>query len=160
MDLVDFLELDPNKEYEVHYDGEFIWKHTHFQYKRKNNIGYEKLDSNSLPLLDEKYIVGDAGEPLLNDNDEAVFDPTQEIGEERYLGIGFKQIYKSKTFVPLLQKKIKELIDSGRLSFIDDAYLLHRLAVKAIHSPAQRFFLLMNGKFIWKIWVADLVGVF
>ena len=35
MNLVDFLELDPNKEYEIHYDGEFIWKHTHFQYKRK-----------------------------------------------------------------------------------------------------------------------------
>lgn len=123
MNLVDFLELDPNKEYEIHYDGEFIWKHTHFQYKRKNEIGeliHEIEDPNSLPLLDEKYIIGDAGELLLNDNDEAVFDPTQEIGEQRYLGIGFEQIYKSKTFVPLLQKKIKELIDSGRLTFFNE----------------------------------------
>ena len=120
MDLQTFLDLDPNNEYEIIYKGAFVWKHTHFQYKSNNN---DKLDPNTLPLLDEKYIVGESGEPLLNDNDEVVFDPTQNIEEQRYLEIEFKQIYKSKTFVSLLQSKIKELIDLGELNPYDHTYI-------------------------------------
>lgn len=86
------------------------------QYVNNNS---SDLDPNDLPVLDDEYL-GDAGEPLCNDNNEEVFDPTQEIKYEFLLPTYFVQVYSSKTFIGLFQEKIKELIKSGELETDDD----------------------------------------
>jgi hypothetical protein len=118
MDINAILEMDPNSECEIHYDGTEDWKHCYFQYINESNAD---VDPNKLPLLDDEYL-NDTGEPLLNDDNQEVYDPTQEIQYELYHELGYKQIYWSKTFIGLLQKKIKELIDSGELSDESDDY--------------------------------------
>ena len=118
MDINTILEMDPKSECKIHYDGTEEWKHCYYQYKNESNAD---VDPNKLPLLDDEYI-NDTGEPLLNDDDLYVYDPTQEIQYETYLEVGYKQLYSSKTFIGLIQKKIKELIDSGELSEESEEY--------------------------------------
>ena len=116
MDIKAILQMDPKSKCKIHYDGTEDWKHCYFQFKNESN---SNIDPNKLPLLDEEYL-NDTGEPLLNDDNQEVYDPEQEIEYERYHEIGYKQIYSSKNFIALMQKKLKELIDSGKLS--DESY--------------------------------------
>tara|TARA_S200000501_G_C20460673_1_gene584995 strand:- start:26 stop:565 length:540 start_codon:yes stop_codon:yes gene_type:complete len=118
MDVNRILELDPNKEHEIIYDGYYEWKHCYFQIKNKSNAD---IDPNKLPLLDDEYL-GDTGEPLENDDYQEVYDPTQEIHYDLYKTIGFKLIFKSKSFVKLLQKKINQFIDSGEIDLDDEDF--------------------------------------
>ena len=73
------------------------------------------LNLNDLPTLDEKYL-GDTGEPLLNDNNQEVYDPSQKIEYKKYFEVKQKEVYSSKTIISLLQEKIKEKLESGELS--------------------------------------------
>ena len=95
MDINELLKLNPNSECELKFTFTEEWKHCYYQLKNKSS---PELDPNNLPVLDEEYS-GDTGEPLLNDNDEEVFDPTQEIKYELYYEIEQSDIYKSKTFI-------------------------------------------------------------
>ena len=115
MKIKEVLELNPKKEYEICYDGTNVWKQAYFQ--RKEN----EIDPNDLPVLDNEYL-GHTGELLYNNKGEAVFDPTQEIEYDFQLGLEYEKIYKSKTFIGLLQQKIKELIESGELSDDSEDY--------------------------------------
>ena len=118
MDINAILEMDPKSECKIHYDGTEDWKHCYYQEKNESNAD---VDPNKLPVLDDEYL-HDTGEPLLNDDNQEVYDPTQEIQYELYHELGYKQIYSSKTFIGLIQKKIKELIDSGELSDESEDY--------------------------------------
>ena len=109
----EILDLDPNIEYKITYNIIAVWSKCYFQNKNDSN---SKLDPNKLPLLDDEYHGDGNGEPLYNDNNDPVFDPTQEINYELDLGIDFEHSITSKTLVKLLQNKIKELIDSEDLA--------------------------------------------
>ena len=95
MEINELLKLNPNSECELKFTFTEEWKHCYYQLKNKSS---PELDPNNLPVLDEEYS-GDTGEPLLNDNDEEVFDPTQEIKYELYYEIEQSDTYKSKTFI-------------------------------------------------------------
>lgn len=126
MDVNTLLEIDPKSECEIHFTFTEDWKHCYHQFKQKSN---SELDPNKLPILDEEYL-GDTGEPLYNDKNEEVYDPTQEIEYERFLEVDQTDVYTSKSFIESIQKKIKELIDSGDLSSDSDEYeLLEALEV-------------------------------
>lgn len=116
MDINEILNMDPKSECKIHYDATEDWKNCYYQYKNESNAD---VDPNKLPVLDDEYL-HDTGEPLFNDKYEAVYDPTQEIHYELYYGLGYQQVYSSKTFIGLFQKKIKELIKSGELEADDD----------------------------------------
>ena len=120
MDINELLKLNPNSECELKFTFTEEWKHCYYQLKNKSS---PELDPNNLPVLDEEYS-GDTGESLLNDNDEEVFDPTQEIKYELYYEIEQSDTYKSKTFIGLLQENIKDLINSGELSSDSEQYEL------------------------------------
>ena len=114
----EILDLDPEIEYKITYNIIAFWRRCYFQNKNESN----KLDPNKLPLLDDKYLGDGNGEPLANDNGDVVFDPTQEINYEPDLYLDFEHSITSKTFVKLLQNKIKELLDSGDLEDDFDGY--------------------------------------
>ena len=105
MNLEEILKLNPNSSCRIYQDFTEEWKHCYFQYKNESN---SKLDPNNLPLLDDQYI-GETGDLLYNDNKEEVFDPKQEIHEERYLEIVTRREFTSFEFIKLIQEKIKEL---------------------------------------------------
>ena len=114
MDLNDILKMNPKSECKITYDGYYQWGGVHFQNKESN-----ELDVNTLPLLDEKYI-NETGEPLYNDDNQEVFNPTQEIEYETFLEIPWGYVYTSKTFIGLLQKKINEFIDEENPDLNDE----------------------------------------
>lgn len=115
----EILDLDPEIEYKITYNIIEAWSKCYFQNKNESN---SKLDPNKLPLLDDEYLGDGNGEPLENDNGDAVFDPTQEINYELDLGLDFEHSITSKTLVKLLQNKIKELLDSDDLEKDFDGY--------------------------------------
>jgi hypothetical protein len=126
MDINDILEMDPKHECNIHFTFTEEWKSCYHQFKQESN---SILDPNKLPLLDDKYL-GDTGEPLFNDKNEEVYDPTQEIKYEFLLEIDQTSHYTSKSFITSIQKKIKGLIDSGDLSTdADEHELLEALEV-------------------------------
>lgn len=116
----EILDLDPNIEYKITYTTRVVWSRCYFQEKNESS----ELEVNKLPLLDDEYHGDGNGEPLYNDNNDPVFDPTQEINYELDLGLNFEHYIKSKTLVKLLQNKIKELIDSeeSHLAWDSDGY--------------------------------------
>ena len=116
MDVNEILKMNPKSECKITYNGSEDWKNCYYQIKNDTN---KDLDLNKLPVLDDEYI-HDTGEPLYNDNNEEVFDPSQEIEYETYYTLEYKSVYKSKTFIGLLQTKIKELIDSGEYDLEDE----------------------------------------
>tara|TARA_B100001287_G_scaffold235392_1_gene207529 strand:+ start:16697 stop:17227 length:531 start_codon:yes stop_codon:yes gene_type:complete len=109
MDINEILKMNPDSECKITYDGYEEWKNCYYQKKNDSSVN---LDTDKLPLLDDEYIQ-DTGEPLYNDNNEEVFDPSQEIEYEYCYTMEYQTICKSKTLIGLLQNKIKELIDSG-----------------------------------------------
>lgn len=126
MDVTEILKMNPESKCKITYEGSEEWKHCYHQFK---NDSHKDLDVNSLPLLDDEYI-GDTGEPLLNDKHNEVFDPTQEIEYELYYSVEFEVSAKSKTFIGLFQKKIKEWIESGEYDPEDELeYFLQDLGV-------------------------------
>ena len=114
------LEMDPKSECKIHFTFTEEWKNCYHQFKQESN---SELDPNKLPLLDDEYL-HDTGEPLYNDKNEEVYDPTQEIQYEFLLEIDQTDVYTSVSFIASIQKKIKELIDSGDLSTDSDEYEL------------------------------------
>ncbi|MDC1024434.1 hypothetical protein OAR04_00745 [Flavobacteriales bacterium] len=126
MDVEEILEMNSNSECRITITFREEWKNCYYQWKDESNF---KLDANKLPLLDDEYI-GDTGEPLYNDNDEEVFDPTKEIHYETFFEVNQYDIYSSKTFIGLLQKKVSELIESGELSEDSDSYEIKELLME------------------------------
>jgi len=118
MDVEEILEMNPDSECRITITYREEWRNCYFQWKDESN---SKLDPNKLPLLDDEYI-GDTGDPLYNNNNEEVFDPTKEIHYETFFEVNLLEIYSSKTFISLLQKKINTLIESGELSKDSDYY--------------------------------------
>jgi len=116
MDVNEILKMNPDSKCKIIYEGSEEWKHCYHQFKNDN---HKDLDVNSLPLLDDEYL-GDTGEPLYNDDGNEVFDPTQEIEYELYYPIDFEISAESKTFISLLQNKIKEWIESGEFDPEDE----------------------------------------
>ena len=149
MDIKAILQMDP-KSKQIHYDGTEDWKHCYFQFKNESN---SNIDPNKLPLLDEEYL-NDTGEPLLNDDNQEVYDPEQEIEYERYHEIGYKQIYSSKIY-SFNAEKLKELIDSGKLS--DESYDYELFEALDLHQGHGRhclmsfFMKLVVRMLIWKM---------
>ena len=117
MDVKDILDFDPNYECKIKLVFREEWKNCHHQFKNKSNTD---LDPNTLPLLDDEYL-GETGEPLYNDKNEEVYDPTQEIHYQTYFEVTQYEVYSSKTFINSLQKRIKDLIDSEELSEDSDS---------------------------------------
>lgn len=137
MDINTILEMDPKFECKIHFTFTEEWKNCYHQFKQESN---SELDPNKLPLLDDEYLA-DTGEPLCNDKNEEVYDPTQEIEYELYLEIDDTSVYTSKSFIGSIQKKIKELIDSGVLSSDSDEYeLLEALEVSTSTDSIMELF--------------------
>ena len=109
MDVGKILGMNPNSDCRVSFSFTEEWKSCYYQ----NKTGSE-FNLNTLPLLKEDYIQ-DTGEPLLNDNNDEVYDPSQEIQHQKYLEVNQKEVYSSKTVIGLLQEKIKGKLDSGEL---------------------------------------------
>ena len=116
MDKEAILEMDPNSECKIYFTFTEDWGHCYHQFKNKSNAN---VDPNKLPLLDDEYL-GETGEPLENDDGQEVYDPTQEIHYDTCLQVEQIFVYTSKSFIGLIQKKIKELIDSDVLSTDSD----------------------------------------
>ena len=112
MDINAILEMDPNSECKIHFTFTEEWKHCYHQFKQESN---SELDPNKLPLLDDEYL-NETGEPLYNDNEKEVYDPTQEIEYQLYFEVEQADVYSSKSFIALIQGKIKELINSDELT--------------------------------------------
>ena len=113
MGINEILKMDSNSDCKIHYDHCQEWNKCYYQQLD------ETLDPNNLPLLDKKYHA-DAGDPFLNDKNEQVFDPSQEIEYTLDFDIECSLIYSSKTFIRLLQKKINELISSDEINIESD----------------------------------------
>ena len=115
--IQEILDMNPKSECKIYFTFTEEWEYSHYQYKNENS---DWPDPNKLPLLNlDDYDIGEGGDgPLLNDNDEVVYDPSMDILENNI----FEQewIYTSKSFITLAQKKIKNLIDSGELSSESD----------------------------------------
>jgi len=109
MNVGKILGMNPNSDCRVSFSFTEEWKSCYYQNKTSS-----KLNLNTLPLLKEDYIQ-DTGEPLLNDNNQEVYDPSQEIQHQKYLEVNQKEVYSSKTVIGLLQEKIKDKLDSGEL---------------------------------------------
>ena len=109
MDVGKILGMNPNSDCRVSFSFTEEWKSCYYQ----NKTGSE-FNLNTLPLLKEDYIQ-DTGEPLLNDNNQEVYDPSQKIQHQKYLEVNQKEVYSSKTVIGLLQEKIKGKLDSGEL---------------------------------------------
>lgn len=103
INIKDILELDIKEESVIEYYYTEVWKQAYFQNMHK------KIDPNSLPILDKKYLCDDNGELLYNNKGEAVFDPNQEIKYEFQLDKSYTRIYKSKNFIGLFKEKIRDL---------------------------------------------------
>ena len=61
MDVNTILELDPNKEHEIIYDGYYEWKHCYFQFKNKSNADASssaRADSSSKSSLSLAFFSG------------------------------------------------------------------------------------------------------
>ena len=110
MNVAKILEMNPDSECRINFSFNEEWKSCYYQYKTNS-----KFNLNDLPTLDEKYL-GDTGEPLLNDNNQEVYDPSQKIEYKKYFEVKQKEVYSSKTLISLLQEKIKEKLESGELS--------------------------------------------
>ena len=110
MNVAKILEMNPDSECRINFSFNEEWKSCYYQYKTNS-----KLNPNDLPTLDEKYLA-DTGEPLLNDNKQEVYDPSQKIEYKKYFEVKQKEVYSSKTIISLLQEKIKEKLESGELS--------------------------------------------
>lgn len=110
MNVAKILAMNPNSECRINFSFNEEWKSCYYQYKTNS-----KLNPNDLPTLDEKYL-GDTGEPLLNDNNQEVYDPSQKIEYKTYFEVKQKEVYTSKSIISLLQEKIKEKLESGELS--------------------------------------------
>lgn len=110
MNVAKILAMNPNSEHRINFSFNEEWKSCYYQYKTNS-----KLNPNNLPTLDEKYL-GDTGEPLLNDNNQEVYDPSQKIEYKTYFKVKQKEVYTSKSIISLLQEKIKEKLESGELS--------------------------------------------
>lgn len=117
MDVQEILDLNPNSDCKIKLVFREEWKNCHYQFKNKS---HNNLNVNKLPLLDDKYL-NDTGEPLLNDDNQEVYDATQEIHYERYLEVTQHLVYSSKSFISSLQKRVKDLIESGELSEDSDS---------------------------------------
>jgi len=120
MQLDEILKMNPKSECKIHFEGGEYWRDCSFQYAPEiTDIGIG--DVNDLPLLDDEYLE-DAGSPLYNDNNQAVYDPNEEIEYEDSLKLIFKGVYTSKTFISLMQKKIKEVLKDSEVDPYDDDY--------------------------------------
>lgn len=129
MDVNDILKMDPKSDCKIYFTFTEEWGSCYYQPKQKSN---SDLDPNKLPLLEEQYMQEEAGEPLCNDKNQYVYDPTQEIKYENYMEVDQIDVYTSKSFIELIQKKIHELIDSGEISSdSDNNELLEALEVYA-----------------------------
>ena len=117
MNVEDILSLNPEAECEIELTFFEDWKHCYYQFKNKSNAD---IDPNKLPLLDKKYI-GGTGEPLLNNDSREVYDPTQEIHDKLFYEVLIYEVFTSKTFIKILQKKVRDLISSGELSEDSDS---------------------------------------
>lgn len=117
MEVEEILSLNPKSECKITLTFREEWKHCYHQFKNKSNAD---VDPNKLPLLDDEYL-NDTGEPLENDDGQEVYDPTQEIHYERMFEVQVYEVYTSKTFIKILQKKVKDLISSGELSEDSDS---------------------------------------
>lgn len=106
-EIDEILKMNPKSECIITYEGYEEWKNCYYQIKNDSNIN---LDPNKLPELDEKYM-NDSGDPLLNDEFDEVFDPSQEINYENDYTLQYKRVYKSKTFIGLFHTLIKKLIE-------------------------------------------------
>lgn len=110
MNVAKILAMNPNSECRINFSFNEGWKSCYYQ--RKTN---SKLNPNDLPILDEKYL-SETGEPLLNDDNQEVYDPSQKIEYKSYFEVKQKEVYTSKSLISLLQEKIKENLESDELS--------------------------------------------
>ena len=113
MNLEKILAMNPNSKCKIQFTFTEEWEYCHYQYKSDPKV---ELDPNKLPLIDlDIYDLGEGGDgPLVNDDYKEVYDPAMDILEDDIFEK--KDIYISKSFIALAQKKIKNLIDSGALS--------------------------------------------
>lgn len=111
INIDEVLNFNPKSKCKITFTFTEEWKHCYYQWKNKDA---PEVDPNDLPVLDDEYL-GDTGEPLYNDEDQEVFDPTQEIQYETFMAFSQKDISESDTLISLIQNRVKELIDSGEL---------------------------------------------
>jgi surface protein len=110
VDVNKILKMNPESECKITYIFFEEWRQCYYQTR---NESHKDINTNELPVLNDNYI-GDCEVVLLcNDEEEYVFDPSQEIEYETFYDNEIKFVYKSKTFVGLLQKQINELIKIG-----------------------------------------------
>jgi len=138
MDIKEILALDPNSECKIHVTFTEEWDGCYYQYKKESNPA---LDPNKLPLLDDEYL-GETGEPLFNDKGQEVYDPLQKIESDSHMIVEQTAVYTSKSFISLIQKKIKELIDSEELS--SDSYLIELFQALGISTSPDSIVELFN----------------
>ena len=116
MDGNEILKMNPESECKITYNLSLTWGSCYYQIK---NDAKKDLDLNKLPVLNNEY-QNETGAPLFNDNNEQVFDPSQEIEFEQHIYVEYEAVYRSKTFIGLIQTKIKELVDSGEYDLEDE----------------------------------------
>jgi len=80
MDGNEILKMNPESECKITYNLSLTWGSCYYQIK---NDAKKDLDSNKLPVLNNEY-QNETGAPLFNDNNEQVFDPSQEIEFEQH----------------------------------------------------------------------------
>ena len=108
INIDEVLNFNPKSKCKITFTFTEEWKHCYYQWKNKDA---PEVDPNDLPVLDDEYL-GETGEPLYNDEDQEVFDPTQEIQYETFMEFSQKEISESDTLISLIQNRVKELIDS------------------------------------------------
>tara|TARA_B110000238_G_C16062212_1_gene411045 strand:- start:307 stop:834 length:528 start_codon:yes stop_codon:yes gene_type:complete len=119
MEIKDILKMNPESECKITYNYQADYTKCYFQLDEGKN-----LNPNDLPKLDEKYVLDGGGEHLTNDKYELVFDSNEEILYKPNLYVDYTMIYNSKTFIKIIQKKIKELMDSDYIYIDDEEYML------------------------------------
>tara|TARA_B100001093_G_scaffold386205_1_gene372098 strand:+ start:369 stop:1031 length:663 start_codon:yes stop_codon:yes gene_type:complete len=112
INIHDILNFDAKSKCKITFTFTEDWKHCYYQWKNNSET---KLDVNDLSVLDDEYL-GDAGEPLYNNDNKMVFDSTQEIEYERYISFTKTDILTSNTLINLIQEKVKALIEDETLS--------------------------------------------
>ena len=120
IEIKDILKMNPESECNITYNGSESWDNCYYQLNNESNTS---LELNDLPVLEDKFFA-DTGKPLINDKEEYVYDPNQEIKFKQNLFLNFKQVYKSKSFIALIQNKIKELIKLNEISSNSEVYEL------------------------------------
>lgn len=140
MDINIILKMNPESECKITYIFFEEWSQCYFQTR---NESHKDIDTNKLPVLNDSF-TGDCELVLLcNDEEEYVFDPSQEIEYETFYDNEIKFVYKSKTFVGLLQKQINELIKIGEYD-LDDENSDFFSCIDISHSPDFLFSLCAN----------------